>query len=246
VSRKLWLHKQAPGESAPLAISKKVMVSGMEKRMSQSTEYPSRTGRFKAGFTMVELVIVIAIVLIVAAIAVPNMLSFIHAAKLRGAGSDLSSLLQTARIRSVQDDRFYSSYVIAGPPQQAYVDVSGNGGTGWVVGDPLIQITSEITPIAAANAPNTTNLQGQLLPAGSTLTVKDGSTKGTPVIFSPRGLPCTTQAATGGTVCDSAGGATAFWIFFQDTISKNWEAVTVSPAGRVQKWQYGGGVWSKL
>jgi type IV pilus assembly protein PilA len=218
----------------------------MKRRMSQTQKYPSRTGRFKAGFSMVELVIVIAIVLIVAAIAVPNMLNFIHAAKLRGAGSDLSSLLQTARIRSVQDDRFYSSYIIAGPPQQAYVDVTRNGGTGWVAGDPLIQITAEITPVAAANAPNTTNLQGQFLPAGSGLTVKDGSTTGTPVIFSPRGLPCTTQAATGGTVCDSIGLATAFWIFFQDTISKNWEAVTVSPSGRIQKWQYGGTAWSKI
>jgi type IV pilus assembly protein PilA len=244
VSRKLV--KQAPGESAPLAISKKVIISRMKKRMSQTHKYPSRTGRFKAGFTMVELVIVIAIVLIVAAIAVPNMLNFIHAARLRGAGSDLSSLLQTARMRSVQDDHFYASYIIAGPPREAYVDVTLNGGTGWVAGDPLIQISAEITPVAAANAPNTTNLQGQLLPAGSTLTVNDGSTTGTPVIFSPRGLPCSTLAATGGQVCDSAGGATAFWIFFQDTITTNWEAVTVSPAGRVQKWLYSGNVWSKI
>jgi Tfp pilus assembly protein FimT len=193
---------------------------------------------------MVELVIVIAILLIVAAIAVPNMLNFIHAARLRGAGSDLSGLLQTARFRSVQDDRFYSSYIIAGPPREAYVDVTGNRGTGWVVGDPLIAISSEVTPVAAASAPDTTNLQGQFLPAGSGLTVKDGSTTVTPVIFSPRGLPCTTQLA--GAVCTSAGGPTAFWIFFQDTITTNWEAVTVSPSGRIQKWQHGGGAWSKL
>ena len=195
---------------------------------------------------MLELVIVIAIVLVVAGIAVPTPLSLMHAARLRGAGGDLSSLLQTARIRAVQDDRYYSSYVIAGPPQEVYVDLSGNGGAGWVTPDPLIAIPSEVTPVAAANAPNTVNLQGQFLPAGSTLTVKDGSAAGTPVIFSPRGLPCTTLAATGGTVCDSAGGATAFWIFFQDTISTNWEAVTVSPAGRVQKWQYTGTAWSKI
>jgi prepilin-type N-terminal cleavage/methylation domain-containing protein len=232
--------------SAPLDISKKVIASGMKKRMSQTTECPSRTGSFTSGFSMLELVVVIAIVLIVAAIAVPNTMSLIHASRLRGAGSDLSSLLQTARIRSVQDDRYYSSYVIAGSPQEAYVDLSGNGGTGWVTPDPLIAIPSEVTPVAAANAPNTATLQAQFLPAGSTLTVKDGSTTGTPVIFSPRGLPCTTLAATGGTVCDSAGGATAFWIFFQDTSSTNWEAVTVSPAGRVQKWLYSGSVWSKI
>jgi prepilin-type N-terminal cleavage/methylation domain-containing protein len=215
----------------------------MKKRMSQTTEYRSRTGRFK-GFTMVELAIVVAIMLIVAAIAIPNMLNFVHAARLRGAGSDFSSVLQVARIRSVQDDRYYSTYIFAGPPQQAYVDLTSNGGTGWVAGDPMIAITSEVTPVAAAGAPNTTNLQGQFLPAGSGVTVKDGSTTGTPVIFSPRGLPCTTQLA--GAVCTSAGGPTAFWVFFQDTITTSWEAVTISPSGRIQKWQYGGTAWSKL
>jgi prepilin-type N-terminal cleavage/methylation domain-containing protein len=216
----------------------------MKKRMSQTTEYPSRTGRFKAGYTIVELVLVLAIMLIVAAFAVPNMLNFVHAARLRGAGSDFSSVLQLARIRSVQDDRFYSTYIIAGPPQEAYVDLTSNGGTGWVAGDPLIAISPEVTPVAAAGAPDTTDLQGLFLPAGSGVTVKDGSTTGTPVIFSPRGLPCTTQLA--GAVCTSAGGPTAFWIFFQDTITTNWEAVTVSPSGRIQKWQHGGGAWTKL
>jgi prepilin-type N-terminal cleavage/methylation domain-containing protein len=218
----------------------------MKTRMSQTTECPRRTGRFKAGFTLAEMMIVVAIVFILASIAVPNMLNYVHVSRLRGAGSDFSGVLQLARIRAVQDDRYYSTYIIAGPPREAYVDLTSNGGTGVVAGDPLIEIPTEVTPVAAANAPNTTNLQGQFLPAGSGLTVKDGSTTGTPVIFSTRGLPCTTQAATGGTVCDSALLATAFWVFFQDTTSGMWEAVTVSPSGRIQKWQYGKSSWAKI
>ena len=218
----------------------------MKKRISQTDEYPSRTGGIAAGYSMMELLIVVVILLIVAGFAVPSTLNFIHAARLRGAGGDYSSLLQAARIRAIQDDRFYSTYIIAGPPRQAYVDIKGNGGTGVDSGDPLIAIPSEVTPVAAAGAPDTANLKGQFLPTGSTLPVKDGSTSGTPVIYSPRGLPCTTQSATGGTVCDSAGGATAFWVFFKDTSSGAWEAVTISPAGRIQKWQHGGSAWSKL
>jgi prepilin-type N-terminal cleavage/methylation domain-containing protein len=200
----------------------------------------------QAGFSMIELMAVVVIILIIAGFAVPNIMSALHMARLRGSAADFSSLLQTARLRSVQDDRFYSTYILAGTSQQAYVDLKANGGTGVDAGDPLVAISSEVTPNAAGSAPDTTNLKGQFLPTGSGLVVKDGSTTGTPVIFSPRGLPCTTQSATGGTVCDSAGGATAFWIFFQDTSTQAWEAITISPAGRIQKWQHGGSGWSKL
>jgi len=206
----------------------------------------SEKRRAQAGFSMVELVMVAAIILIIGGFAVPNIMSALHMARLRGSTADFSSLLQTARLRSVQDDRFYSTFILAGTPKQAYVDLNANGGTAVDAGDPLVVISDEVAPKAATGAPDTTNLKGQFLPTGSTLVVKDGSASGTPVIFGPRGLPCTTQSATGGSVCDSAGGATAFWIFFQNTTTQQWEAITISPAGRIQKWQHGGSGWSKL
>jgi prepilin-type N-terminal cleavage/methylation domain-containing protein len=222
------------------------MVLRMKKQISQTDKHLRRTCGFDLGYTLVELMIAVVIVLIVAGIAVPNIMNFIHMAKLRGAAADYSSLLQVGRIRSVQDDRFYSVYFLAGAPTQAYVDLKSNGGTAVDAGDPLIAMPSEVVISAAGSAPDTTNLKGQFLPAGSTLVVKDGSTAGTPVIFGPRGLPCTSQTATGGTVCTSSGGATAFWVFFNNTISGAWEAVTLTPAGRIQKWQHGTGGWSSL
>src|SRR5579864_4687151 len=138
----------------------------------------------EAGFSLVELLTVCVVMLIVAAVAVPNMMSAVHLSRLRAAGSDYSSLTQVARIRAVQDDRFYSVRILAGPPQQAYVDIfpqsntgaSGNGGTGVAAGDPLNPINAEDSPQAAVNAPNTANLKTLFLPAGSLLTPKDGST----------------------------------------------------------------------
>ena len=198
----------------------------------------------QSGFSMIELMVVVVVILIIGGYAVPNVLNFIHMARLRGSASDYTSLLQVARIRSVQDNSFYSSYIAAGPPQEAYVDLNSNGALD--AGEPLIALSTEVAPVAAGSAPDTANLKGKFLPAGSGLAVKDGSTTAGRVIFSPRGLPCTTQTATGGTVCDSAAGATAFWVFFQDSQTSAWEAVTVSPAGRIQKWQHGTGGWSKL
>lgn len=200
----------------------------------------------QSGFSMIELMVVMLVMLIVAGYAVPNILTFIHMARLRGSASDYASVLQAGRIRSVQDNKFYSTYIIAGPPQQAYVDVQANGGTSVDAGDPSIVISDEVAPIAEGGAPDTTNLKGQFLPSGATAP-NDGSAA--PVVFSPRGLPCTSATATitggtAGTVCLGAG--TSFWAFFQDTITSNWEAVTVSPAGRIQKWQHAGSGWSKL
>jgi prepilin-type N-terminal cleavage/methylation domain-containing protein len=212
----------------------------------------------EAGFSLIELLTVCVVMLIAAAVAIPNMINAVHLSRLRAAGSDFSSLAQVARIRAVQDDRFYTVRILAGPPQQAYVDIfpqsntgaSGNGGTGIAAGDPLNPINSEISPQAVASAPNTANLKTLFLPAGSPLTPKDGSTSAGAITFGPRGLPCSTLTATGGTVCDSQGGATAYWIFFQNTQSLAWEAVTVSPAGRIRRWIFSGptstGGWSAL
>lgn len=212
----------------------------------------------QAGFTLVELLTVVVVMLIVSAVAVPNMITAIRTARLRSAASDFSSLVQVARIRAVQDDRFYSVRILAGPPQEAYVDVypqsatgaSGNGGTSVANGDPLNPIATEVTPQAKASAPNTANLYSQFLPTGSTLVVNDASTSAAPVTFGPRGLPCSSVTATGGTVCDSSGGATAYWIFFQDSFTSAWEAITVSPAGRIRKWIFNGststGGWTPL
>lgn len=200
----------------------------------------------QAGFSIIELLITVIIILILSAIAVPPIFNYMHIARLRGAGTDYASLLQSGRLRSVQDDRFYSIYLIAGTPRLGYVDVKNNGGTGVDPGDPVIAVSSEVVPTAAGGAPDTTNLKGQFLPAGSTLTVKDGTTTGTPVVFGPHGLPCTSQSATGGSVCVSSGGPTAFWVFFQDNISGDWEAVTVTPAGRIQKWLHSNSVWAKI
>ena len=219
----------------------------MKKRISQMGQYPSQTRESKAGFTLIEISIVVVIVLVVGAIVVPNIVSFIHGAKLQGAGSDFSGLLQQDRIRAVQDDAYYATYIVtSGSLQVAYVDLLANGGTGADTLDPLISISGEVVPIAASSAPDTSNLKGQFLPTASTLTVNDGSSSTTPVTFGPRGLPCTKQTVTGGTICNSAGGATAFWVFFQDSYTQAWEAVTISPAGRIQRWRLDGSSWSKI
>jgi len=218
----------------------------MNKRISQMGEYPSRKRKFKAGFTLIELMMVVLVAIVIAGVSVPKFLGFIYSARLHGAGSDFAGLLQQARIRAVQDDTYYSTYIItSGTVRKAYVDLKRNGGTGVDTLDPMITVNQEVTPVAASSAPDTSNLSGQFLPVGSTLTVNDGNASTTPIIFSPRGLPCASLSVTGGTICNSAGGATAFWVFFQDSHTKAYQAVSISPAGRIQNWTLQGTTWVK-
>ena len=207
-----------------------------------------------------ELVVVVVVILILASVSIPRVLTIMHSARLRGAASDFAGLLQVARIRAVQDDRYYSVYVLAASgnnPQEAFVDIypqntngnSGTGGVSWTAKDPLVPITAEVNQKPAAQAPNTANLSHQLLPASSPVTPRDAHSTATPITFGPRGLPCAPTAVTGGTICNSAGGPTAYWGFFQNNVTQDWAAVTVTPAGRVQIWWYGGsggsGAWNK-
>jgi Tfp pilus assembly protein FimT len=201
------------------------------------------------GFSTIELLTAATILIVLFAFAVPNVLTMVHSSRLRGATSDFSGIVQIGRIRAVQDDRFYSVYTLG---SESFVDIypqsntgaSGSGGTTINNQDPVIGISPEVTEVAASSAPATANLKGQFLPTGSTLSVNDGSPAGgSPITFGPRGLPCTPQTTTGGTVCDSAGGATAFWVFFQDIVTQQYRAVTVSPSGRIRAWFYGSGAW---
>lgn len=201
----------------------------------------------ESGFSVIEAVVVLAIMLIAAAFATPGILSMVHTARLQGTGTDFTNLIQQARIRSVQDDRSYSLFVnpaAGATPSAAFVDIKQTGLL--AAGDPEIVMPTEVALIAAANAPATANLKTQLLPAASPVVPQDAASgAGTPITFSPRGLPCTPVA----TVCSGVGlSPAAYWAFFQDSRTTAWEAVTVSPAGRIEKWRYSvqGSVWNKM
>ena len=211
------------------------------------------------GVSLVELMTVVMVLLIAVAFAVPGILSSLRQAKLRGSASDYATILEQARIYAIRDNRYYSTYILAGTGiTQAYVDMlpkrsgqaSGNGGTSIVaassgsIGDPQVTLSPEVVLQAATSAPNTSNLQSQLLPSTTTVTPTDARV--TAPIFGPRGLPCTPVTLSGLSVCDSSGGPTAYWAFFQDSKSGTWQAVTITPAGRIKKWFYNGSTWSKL
>jgi len=218
---------------------------GRSKKMKTTGKQSSKQRSRIRGFSLIELVLAVAVIMILAAFAIPNFTSAMHTAHLKGVVSDYSGLLQNERIRAVGDDRYYSAYIIGNSPSEAFVDIypqqtngaSGTGGTAVNPNDPLIPINNEIRQKAVGTAPNTSSLQLLLLPANSPVVPLDGSSTASPPTFGPRGLPCKPLSG----VCDTLGGPQAYWTFFQNTVTQQWGAVTITPAGRIQRWIYTGG-----
>jgi prepilin-type N-terminal cleavage/methylation domain-containing protein len=219
------------------------------------THRANRTRRIQ-GFSLLELMIVVAIMLVVAAYAIPIWMTSVRTARIRGAENAYAGILQMARSRAINDDRYYSVYTklaTGNNPQMAYVDIypqntngtSGNGPTGnFVTGppaDPMVTLSPEAVPQAAGAAPNTNNLYTNFCSSCALAIILN-----TAPTWGPDGLPCAPVTSTGGTglVCNSAGGPIAYVAFFQSATNNEWDAVTVSPAGRIKTWYYTGAVWA--
>jgi prepilin-type N-terminal cleavage/methylation domain-containing protein len=209
------------------------------------------------GFSLLELMVVVAIMMIVAAVCVMTVNTAVQTSRIRGTANRYAELLQTARGRAAADDRFYSVYIAPAAgvnPQIAYVDiepkalngVSGNGappGGARDPRDPMTTISPGINPQPATAAPATANLRG--LFCGNCTA---GMVLNTAPTWGPDGMPCKSQGSLDGssTVCNSGGGLWAYVTYFQSQVNQQWSAVTISPAGRVKAWYYSPntGIWA--
>ncbi len=188
----------------------------------------STTGKRNQGFSLLELMIVVAMMMITSAIAVPHMINAVNDISLRYTASDLSSLLQSARIQAVKKNTFYAVKSGALPSGQTgyYLDLPNSGV--FANGDPFMPVGPSITIHAGtgSGAPNEAALIASL--AFAINPAADAPT------FNARGLPC----IVAGTTCPQAAGQ-GFAVFLKKaTITGNvpWAAIIITPSGHMQIW----------
>jgi type II secretory pathway pseudopilin PulG len=188
----------------------------------------SHTSHKKAGgFSLLELMLVVTVVMILAAVTVPKMMTTINDMNLRFVANDLSGLLQSARIQAVRQNSFYSVQAGALPTGTA-VRFIGKPTVGYAVGNPFIPINPAITITQGpgSGAPN----EAAFL-AGLNFVVDPAAD---PPSFSPRGLPCIGAL----NVCNQIAGQ-GFVIFMRRAaVTGNipWVSVVVNPSGHIQIW----------
>lgn len=183
------------------------------------------------GVSLLELCVVVAVMLVVAASALPGMMTVMQQYRLRMAAKDVAAMLQRSRMRSVRDNRFYTvleAQTTHGGHTYNQIFLDQNSNSTYDAGEVIMQLPGGVR-FNSASAP-------ALSAATLGYTPQPSSTS---LSFNGMGLPCVVRSG----ICtnwDASGNAVGVVYYLQDSqrASVAWAAVTVGPAGRARTWQY--------
>ena len=195
--------------------------------------------REQTGFSLLEVLLVVAIGLIVTAVGLPIMSTAIGNIKLRSSMTSVSGLLQNTRMVAVQQNKTKTMchFNFSAPPYSLIFFVKDaitcSTSVTPLENDPQVELQAPITPMAT---PTGTGAPSPISNATLGLSVSPLTSDPS---FNSFGLPC----AYTGTACTNS----AFITYFKDNRiggSGGWAAISVSPAGRINRWFWNGAIWT--
>lgn len=178
------------------------------------------------GFSLIEIVVVMAIMLAVAAVALPNFTTFTSTYKLRSALQQTSGVLQQLRMEAVRKNATLNlSTATSSARTVLYADLDGN--TTWQSNEPSAMFPANVSVTSTGHPGDAT----------TGLSYTPETTAGALPRFNARGLPTYGNNTVGFVMyvknLNTLGGAT-------------WGAITITPAGRVRTWLWNGSAYSGL
>lgn len=201
----------------------------------------------QAGFTLAEMTVVVAIVLVVGGLSIPTLSRTIDISRLKGATQTLATAYQDTRIRATQDDTSYE-LLVSSPgiqPAQVCIDLNGDGACG--AGEPVTIFPGRVA-LSNIGVPVPLDITQLKYPVANTenSTMHTQQDKAAPgLAWNARGMPCQRDSAA--SPCNAMG-----WVQHLQLQRANGDvlygAVTVSPTGRVKTWIFipsgnGNGQW---
>lgn len=188
------------------------------------------TGR-AAGFSLIEVSVVVVISLVVGAVAIPNMVSVISNSRLHAGVTSMSGLLQNCHMEAVKKNITLTAH---------FGTIDGQALVAWVkpaAGSPDRLPTDRQTqweaPVMMMTTPS-----GAGAPTAISTTMLGFTPQTNEPSFNSRGMPCVFDDGN----CTNAG----FLYYFKDTSrpgSQGWAALSITPAGRIKKWFWTGSSW---
>jgi Tfp pilus assembly protein FimT len=194
----------------------------------------SMTPRRGRGFSLIELIIVVVMIMILAAISVPRLLNTVSDINLRYAATNISGLLQAARMQGVRKNTFYTV-------QPTTLSTGGSGyyahiqGGSYAVGDPLLPLGSQITAYIGlgSGAPNESTFASGTSSSGLSFAPNAGPDAPS---FNARGLPCIGVPATGACPLVPGQGFVMFLSKSSAMGNVSWASIAITPSGHMQIW----------
>jgi prepilin-type N-terminal cleavage/methylation domain-containing protein len=198
----------------------------------------SRGNAASKGFSLLEIVIVMAIMLCLAGVAFPIFTRISYSVRLKSAATNVSGLMQQARIMAARQNAVYT-VVIPNTGGQAFINLNPGTNSTWDSGEPLIKFNSNVVP--ATGAPSGTGSQ----PTPYVLSGDTGTTNydnATTLGYSARGLPCAYVSST----CSTP--AAGYFVYYlkdpRPDGTTGWAAVVVTRTGRTKSYTWNGASWN--
>lgn len=213
-----------------------------------------RYRRAQSGFSMVEMLVVVAIALAITALAVPSIMATIGNYRVTTSAGALAALIQETRMMSVRDNKCYSmESTTVGTNSAYFVDLAQNQTytaqpfptTNPLQHEELVQMSSSVQIVPAANMPSQLTAAAIGGPSANfTLDSTDA------ISFNARGLPClvTPPGCATATSCQMLpNGSQVGFVYYLSAQPPFgpalYKGISVTPAGRVRVWSLSGGNW---
>jgi len=208
----------------------------------------------ESGFSLMEVVIVLSIVLVVSALATPSIISSVAAVKMTSTAQSFASLLQDARMKAARDNQTYAVSCVQNDNTNPtsidgckilFIDTDGSHTLNTSGNLSKMELDVQVaSAVKFTTTPPSTTVDSVLsfTPNPTAASV----TPATMAYFNPRGLAC--QFEAGRCVNIASGNKPTGFLYYltsRDVLGKpHYAAVSVSPSGRIKVWKFNGTIWS--